>query len=39
VAFLKYGLTDGQASAKDLDYAPLPSGMVTQLLKRLDTVK
>jgi phosphate transport system substrate-binding protein len=39
VEFLKYGLNEGQASAKELDYAPLPSGMVTQLLKRLDTIK
>ena len=39
VKFLKYGLTDGQASAKELDYAPLPSAMVARLLKRLDTVK
>jgi phosphate transport system substrate-binding protein len=39
VEFLKYGLTEGQASAKELDYAPLPGGMVAQLLKRLDTVK
>ena len=39
VKFLKYGLTEGQASAKELDYAPLPSAMVTRLLKRLDTVK
>jgi phosphate transport system substrate-binding protein len=39
VDFLKFGLTDGQASAKELDYAPLPSAMVTQLLKRLETVK
>jgi phosphate transport system substrate-binding protein len=39
VEFLKYGLTDGQASAKELDYAPLPASMVAQLLKRLDTVK
>jgi phosphate transport system substrate-binding protein len=39
VEFLKFGLKDGQASAKELDYAPLPAGMVAQLLKRLDTVK
>jgi phosphate transport system substrate-binding protein len=39
VEFLKYGLNEGQAAAKELDYAPLPSSMVTQLLKRLDTVK
>jgi phosphate transport system substrate-binding protein len=39
VDFLKYGLNDGQAAAKELDYAPLPSSMIAQLLKRLDTVK
>jgi len=39
VEFLKYGLTEGQNSAKELDYAPLPAAMVTQLLKRLDTVQ
>ena len=39
VEFLKFGLTEGQASAKELDYAPLPEAMVAQLLKRLDTVK
>jgi phosphate transport system substrate-binding protein len=39
VEFLKYGLNEGQAAAKELDYAPLPSSMVAQLLKRLDTVK
>jgi phosphate transport system substrate-binding protein len=39
VEFLKFGLTEGQTSAKELDYAPLPSAMVTQLLKRLDSVK
>jgi phosphate transport system substrate-binding protein len=39
VEFLKYGLSEGQTSAKSLDYAPLPSDMVVRLLKRLDTVK
>jgi phosphate transport system substrate-binding protein len=39
VEFLKFGLTDGQTSATELDYAPLPKPMVAQLLKRLDTVK
>ena len=39
VEFLKYGLNEGQASATSLDYAPLPSAMIAQLLKRLDTVK
>lgn len=39
VKFLKFGLTEGQASAKALDYAPLPPAMVALLDKRLDTVK
>ena len=39
VEFLKYGLNEGQAAAKELDYAPLPNSMVAQLLKRLDAVK
>jgi phosphate transport system substrate-binding protein len=40
VDFLKYGLSaEGQNAAKELDYAPLPAAMITQLLKRLDTVK
>ena len=36
--FLRYGLTDGQQSAAQLDYAPLPPALRTQLLKRLGTV-
>jgi phosphate transport system substrate-binding protein len=39
VDFLRFGLTEGQASAAALDYAPLPAAMITQLQKRLDTVK
>jgi phosphate transport system substrate-binding protein len=40
VEFLKYGLTpEGQNAAKELDYAPLPASMITQLQKRLDTIK
>jgi phosphate transport system substrate-binding protein len=39
VEFLKFGLRDGQRAAEELDYAPLPSAMVTQLVKRLDAVK
>lgn len=40
VDFLKYGLTpEGQSAAKELDYAPLPAGMLAQLQKRLDAVK
>ncbi|HEY0779474.1 MAG TPA: phosphate ABC transporter substrate-binding protein PstS [Gemmatirosa sp.] len=36
--FLRYGLTDGQQSAAQLDYAPLPPNLLTQLRKRLGTV-
>lgn len=39
VDFLRFGLSEGQASAAELDYAPLPASMVTLLQKRLDTVK
>lgn len=39
VDFIRYGLKDGQKSAASLDYAPLPSAIVKQLLKRLDSVK
>ena len=40
VDFLRFGLTpEGQASATKLDYAPLPAAMISQLQKRLDTVK
>lgn len=39
IEFLRFGLTEGQAAAKELDYAPLPASMVAQLQKRLDLVK
>ena len=39
VEFLRFGLADGQNSAKELDYAPLPAAMIDLLQKRLDTVK
>ena len=39
VEFLRYGLTDGQKSAEELDYAPLPSAIQKQLLARLAQVK
>ena len=39
VDFLKFGLTEGQKSATELDYAPLPASMIAQLQKRLDTIK
>ncbi len=36
--FLRYGLGEGQQSAAQLDYAPLPPNLLTQLRKRLGTV-
>ncbi|MDQ6634162.1 MAG: phosphate ABC transporter substrate-binding protein PstS [Gemmatimonadota bacterium] len=39
VDFLRWALTDGQASAGALDYAPLPESMRTALVTRLDTIK
>jgi phosphate transport system substrate-binding protein len=39
VDFLRWALTDGQASAGALDYAPLPESMRAALLTRLDTIK
>jgi len=36
--FLRYGLTEGQQSAAQLDYAPLPPVLLTQLRKRLGAV-
>jgi phosphate transport system substrate-binding protein len=39
VDFLRWALTDGQASAGALDYAPLPEAMRTALVTRLDTIK
>ncbi len=39
VDFLRWALTDGQAMAAPLDYAPLPEVMRSALLARLDAVK
>ena len=39
VDFLRWALTDGQASAGALDYAPLPESMRAALVTRLDTIK
>ena len=39
VDFLRYGLSQGQQAAEQLDYAPLPAPIVKQLEKRLDAVK
>jgi phosphate transport system substrate-binding protein len=38
VDFLTWALTDGQATASTLDYAPLPSAMSKQLVERLETI-
>jgi phosphate transport system substrate-binding protein len=39
VDFLRWGLTRGQQYEAALNYAPLPSSMVKQLLQRLDSVQ
>ncbi|MFL5607872.1 MAG: phosphate ABC transporter substrate-binding protein PstS [Gemmatimonadaceae bacterium] len=39
VDFLRWALTDGQALAGPLDYAPLPENMRTALVTRLDTIR
>ncbi|MGQ0712210.1 MAG: phosphate ABC transporter substrate-binding protein PstS [Gemmatimonadaceae bacterium] len=38
VEFLRWALTEGDASASALDYAPLPAAMDARLLRRLETV-
>ena len=37
--FLRWALSEGEASAAALDYAPLPPAMVTRLEQRLQTVQ
>jgi phosphate transport system substrate-binding protein len=37
--FLRWALTDGQGMESSLDYAPLPEGMRTALLTRVDSIK
>ena len=39
VDFLRWALRDGQRSAPDLDYAPLPAEMATRLDQRLTTIQ
>ncbi len=39
VEFLKWALTDGQAMAKDLDYAPLPDSLRERVLKRIGEIQ
>ena len=39
VDFLRWAFHEGESSAASLDYAPLPANMVSQLDKRLTTVK
>jgi phosphate transport system substrate-binding protein len=36
--FLRWALTDGQKEAPALDYAPLPSSLVTKLMPRIDSI-
>ncbi|MEO8575425.1 MAG: phosphate ABC transporter substrate-binding protein PstS [Gemmatimonadales bacterium] len=37
--FLRWALTEGEAQASSLDYAPLPASMATRLNARLDSIK
>lgn len=37
--FLRWTLTEGEAAARQLDYAPLPAPMVERVLQRLDSVQ
>jgi phosphate transport system substrate-binding protein len=37
--FLKWALTEGEASAAQLDYGPLPAGVSRQLLIRVDSIQ
>jgi phosphate transport system substrate-binding protein len=39
VDFLHWALTDGQALAAPLDYAPLPESMRSALIQRVETIK
>ena len=39
VDFLRWALTDGQAMAAPLDYAPLPESMRTALLTKIETIQ
>ena len=36
--FVRWALTDGQAEAASLDYAPLPSSLIPKLTARLDSI-
>ncbi len=39
VDFLRWALSEGEQSAAALDYAPLPTALAAELVKRLDTIK
>jgi phosphate transport system substrate-binding protein len=39
VAFLRWALTDGQATATKWDFAPLPAELATRALTKLDTIQ
>jgi phosphate transport system substrate-binding protein len=39
IDFMRWALTDGQAAAGPLDYAPLPSSLSAQLLERLNAIQ
>jgi phosphate transport system substrate-binding protein len=36
--FVRWAITDGQASVASLDYAPLPASLVPKLMARLDSI-
>ena len=36
--FIRFALTDGQKDAAALDYAPLPTSLVTRLMPRIDSI-
>ena len=37
-AYVKYLLTDGQKTLKDLDYAPLPASLQAKAIAQLDKI-
>ena len=39
VDFLQWALTEGEASAAALDYAPLPASLSKQLIERLSKIQ
>jgi len=39
VEFLKWALTEGEKSAKNLDYAPLPENLQKRVLQRVEEIR